>query len=562
MNSKYFCTFARFKCKGFFMCACTRIIDIKDMRKLYTLIALLLATCCIAQEYMPQAKDAYCWGFLPGYPYYYCECRTTSSQFSYPMDVQVTDTMWYSATVNDLKQGLSAYWFADCSVTFEVYAFCSSKVPTITMTVGANQMREMDVADINRKLDEMGDMAELMSQVLTPRVRIYPNGGTGHVYCYPYDQGPASTCDSILPVIPRMTYVCDQTTEVYKLEPAKMSSKGVGFIQWKQKKNLPGTIRLTADSCTGPEIANMTLSDSMRVMVLDSVKMKALKQANRSVFVHVSHPEGYTGRMIYRNTLKWDEQRIDTTLCQGKSLQLTDTVLSATTIYPNDTLWKKGDTLSLTTYHLTIEPPTPQYDTLSFKAAQLPTTYRNQFIPKDGWGDYDFTIHQADQCDERYLVHVQHDYVTQTIEKHDTICMGKTITYGGTVYNTDTIIRDSAWVDADTWDVLDITIHFTEPEAEYDTIAVAPSKMTDKGYWYAQLGVLVQYGDTLIVKTKKNTCTRWIYLTVEEGEEPDPTTDFEEVSSDRKVYKYLKDGVLYIRRDGYDYDLLGRPVKK
>lgn len=50
-----------------------------------------------------------------------------------------------------------------------------------------------------------------------------------------------------------MTYVCDQDTEVYKLEPAKIYAKGRGFIRWKQKKNLPGTIWLTEGSCDGPK---------------------------------------------------------------------------------------------------------------------------------------------------------------------------------------------------------------------------------------------------------------------------------------------------------------------
>lgn len=107
------------------------------------------------------------------------------------------------------------------------------------MTVGANRMHEMDVTEINSKLEEMGDMAELMSQALTPRIKVYPNGGTGTVYCYPYDQGPWSTCSDILPVIPRMTYVCDQATEVYELKPSRIASTGKGFIQWKQKRNQP-----------------------------------------------------------------------------------------------------------------------------------------------------------------------------------------------------------------------------------------------------------------------------------------------------------------------------------
>ena len=530
------------------------------MKKILYILALAAATCCYAQEHAPEMTEDWCWGKLPGYPDHYCECSNTASQFQYPLEVEVTGTMWFTASVNDLKQGLSAYWFADCSVTFEVYAFCSSKTPTVTMTVGPNQMCDLDVAEINRRLDEMGDMAELMSQVLTPRVKVYPNGGTGHVYCYPYDQGPVSTCADPLPVIPRMTYVCDQPTEVYELHPEKIATSGKGFIQWKQKNNQPGTIRLTLGSCTGTEIANVTLTDSLRVLVLDPVKMKAAKTANQSIFVHVTHPAGYTGRMIYRNTLKWDNQRIDTTLCQGKGLQLADTILYETTVYPNDTLWTVADTLSLTTYYLTIEAPTPIYDTLRLKANQLPYNYRNQIIPKDGWGDYDLTIHQANRCDERYLLHVEHLITKQETTLDTTVCLGKTVVFSDMTYTTDTVIRDSAWVDADTWAIRDISIHFTEPEIEYDTLYIPQEWFTANGYWHSGYAVLIKgYGDTLIVKTKKNTCTRWIQLHIEPRS---IGTDIDAIPvSDIPAVKYLRDGVIYIRREGKEYDLLGRPIQ-
>lgn len=494
------------------------------MKKIVSLFIVLVSCCCFAQQQAPQEDSSPCSGWLPGYPEHYCTCRYTSQAFGFPLETQVTDTMWFSSSVEDLKQGLSAYWFSNCSVTFEVYAFCSSKTPTIMMTVGANQMREMDVNTINQKLEEMGDMATLMSQTLIPRIKVYPNGGTGTVYCFPYDQGPASSCSNTLPFIPRMTYVCSNTAEVYELQPSRISSNGKGFIRWKQKKNYPCSIRLTEGSCDGPEIANVTLADSMHVYVLDPVQMKAAKRAGNSVFVHVTHPEGYVGRIFYRNTLQWDEQRIDTTICQGKSLQLSDTILTQSTVYPNDTLWKAGDTLSLTTYHLTIEPPTPQYDTLLFKSAQLPTTYRNQYIAKDGWGDYDFTVHQADKCDERYLLHVDHNFVTQKTEVDTTLCLGKTIKINNVTYSRDTVIHDSVWTYAaasnstpDTYTIRHITIHFTEPDVEYDTISVLPSKMTNRGYWYADLSAMVSYGDTLIVKKKNNTCTRYIQLHVDKS---------------------------------------------
>ena len=516
----------------------------------------------------PQQMEDYCWGKLPGYPDHYCTCRNTSTPFSYPLQVAVTDTMWFSASVNDLKQGLSAYWFADCSVTFEVYAFCSSKTPTFVMTTGANQMCEMDMTEINARLEEMGEIAELMAQTLTPRIKVYPNGGTGSVYCYPYDQGPVSTCSEPLPIIPRMTYVCDQADEVYELKPDKISTTGAGFIRWKQKNNLESTVWLTQGSCNGQEIGRAVMSDSIRVFIPNAQALQAAKIANQSVFVHVSHEAGYVGRIYYHNRIVWNVQTIDTTLCQGKGLELADTVLYETTTYSNDTLWTGKDTLSLTNYNLQIEVPEVQYDTLRLKANQLPYNYRNQMVPENGWGDYDFTIHRGGYCDERVLVHVIHDTVRTSVVIRDTTCMGKTIKYGDVTYTTDTVLLDSTWVDADTWAVRDIAIHFTEPEPEYDTISVKPSEFTANGYWYAELGMLVkQYGDTLVVKTKKNTCTRWIYLTVLQAEEekpiePETPTDAEIVYSPSRTYKYMRDGMLYFRRDGKEYDLLGRPTGK
>lgn len=493
------------------------------MKRILYIVFVWMAAVAFAQEQMPQQFQANCPGELPSSPYYYCECRNTSRPFAFPLEVEVTDTMWYSATIEDMKQGICAYWISDCSITFEIYAFCSSKTPSFTMTVNANQMREMSVETINKKLEAMGDQAEALGQLLTPRIRVYPNGGTGKVYCYPYDQGPVSSCEAPLRLIPYMTYVCDKDTEVYELKPENISSKGRGFIRWKQKKNLPGTIWLTEGSCDGPEIGRAVMSDSLRVFLLDSVRLLGAKQADKSIFVHVAHDSTYVGRVIYRNTIKWDEQRIDTTLCQGKSLQLTDTVLRESTVYPNDTLWRRGDTLSLTTYYLTVEPPTPQYDTLKLKYNQFPYTYRNNVLPKEGWGDYDFTIRKADKCDERYLLHVEHNYVTKTNVVDTTLCLGKTIKINNVTYSKDTVIRDSVWTYAaatnstpDTYTIRDISIHFTEPDIEYDTISVLPSKMPSYGYYYSKLGVRVFYGDTLIVKKTTNgkTCTRYIQLHV------------------------------------------------
>ena len=493
------------------------------MKRALYILFLLTSLCGFAQEQAPQLFQGNCPGELPTSPYYYCDCRN-AQPFQFPLKVAVTDTMWYSTSLNDMKQGLCAYWFSDCSITFEIYAFCSSKAPSFAMTVSANQMREMSVEKINEKLEAMGDQAEALGQILTPRIRVYPNGGSGTVYCYPYDQGPASTCDSLLQVFPGMTYVCDRDTEVYELKPAKISSYGSGFIRWQQQKNQQGTIWLTEGSCDGTEIGRAVMSDSMHVYVLDSVKMQAAKNAGNSVFVHVAHDASYVGRMMYHNTINWDKQTIDTTICQGKSLKLADTVLTQTTSYTRDTLWVKHDTLALTTFNLTVEEPTPIYDTLKLKYRQFPYTYRNNILPKEGWGDYDFTVRQADKCDERYLLHVDHNYVTTTTVVDTTLCLGKTIKISGKTYSRDTVIHDSVWTyeaatnaTPDTYTIRHITLHFAEPDVEYDTISVLPSKMTNRGYWYSTLGVMVFYGDTMIVKKKNNTCTRYIQLHVDKS---------------------------------------------
>ena len=494
-------------------------------RNLYLFSLMTAAVCCFAQQNMPMV-DTSCEGWFNGLPDHYCECRTTSQAFQFPLKEEISSPRWFSTTIDDMKQGLSAYWLSDDTITFEIYAFCSSNVPTITMSVGPNQMREMSVEEINAKLESMGQQAVTLGQLLIPRIRVYTaHGRSGSVYCYPYDQGPESTCDTFLYVLPRMTYICDQPEEVYVLQPSKISSAGNGFIRWTQKKNLPGTIRLTKDSCNGPEIANVTLTDSMRVFVLNPDTMKALRLAGDSVYVHVTHDPSYVGRIVYRNTIQWNNQIIDTVICQGKTLQLADTVLRESTEYGGDTLWGKADTLSLTGYRLTVEAPQPAYDTLRLKKGQLPYIYRNNFIPKEGWGDYDFTIHQADKCDERYLVHVEHNFVTTTTEIDTTLCLGKTIKINNITYSQDTVIRDSVWTYAaannstpDTYTIRNITIRFTEPETEYDTIAVPPTEMAKRGYYYySTLAAQVHYGDTLIVKKKNNTCTRYIQLHVDKN---------------------------------------------
>ncbi len=531
------------------------------MKQFIFILSLFTATLLAAQQPMPLYSINNCEGKTPSSPYYYCDCHESSIPFIFPLEREIKDTVWYTATLEDLKRGVSANWISNDSITIEVYAFCSSKAPSFALTVGPNMMNEMSVEQVNKKVEAMGEMAQIMMQTLTPHIRIYPrNKGVGSVYCYPYDQGPLSTCDNPFPLFTRKTVVCSEPENVYELTPKRMASTGKGFIVWKQKNKQPGTIYITKDACDGPEIQRAVLTDSIYVMTLDADEIKAAKSANKSLFVHVEHPSNYVGRIVYRDNIIQKAQTIDTMLCQGIRLKLRDTTLVETTVYTKDTVWLGGDTLAWTTYNLTVTPPTPQYDTLRLSATALPRAYKGTYIPKDGWGDYEITQHQTNKCDELWLLHVEHKFTTRHGSIDTTVCHGRVYSYGSHTYLKDTTVVDSAWITPDIWSVDTISLQFVAPQLEYDTITLTPSQV-QAGYLYAPYNIAItQFGDTLLNATRQGQCDRQILLTVLQGE--DTTTSSQYLMNNRcSAGKYIRNGIIIIRRNGHDYDLYGRKIK-
>ena len=160
-------------------------------------------------------------------PYYYCDCKENSNTFAFPLEREISDTLWYDAKKEDMMQGITAYWFADCSLTMEIYALCSSTEPTLSIRIGKNQMQDIDINYIRQIAEEVGEAAQEILNMITPHIRIYPNkGGKGTAYCYPYDQGPHSTCENTLPLYKQLTYVCDQEENVYRLDPKAIDEQG------------------------------------------------------------------------------------------------------------------------------------------------------------------------------------------------------------------------------------------------------------------------------------------------------------------------------------------------
>ena len=343
-------------------------------------------------------------------PYYFCDCELTSTRFEFPFEREINDTVWFSASLNDLQQGMSAHWFGNCALTFEVYAFCTSKQPTITFDVPANRMYEMSITQINERLDGMGTTARELAGSLEPRIRVYPHdGGSGKAYAYPYNQGPESTCEKPLPMILGMLYVCDTAEMAFKMEPENIPDKTRSFIKWFTAGNEECDFRLTLDSCNGEEIGHKVLADSLHVFWPDSAKLVAAKQAGRSVWLHTMASGDYVrGRITWYEKARYTTSTtINRTTCSGKTLTANLIKYERDTNFI-DTIVAQFDTLRQSFVNLTFTAPQQEYDTVYLDPITIRRGYRYQ--PSGEifyeYGDYPIEIKKPNTCTRAILLSI------------------------------------------------------------------------------------------------------------------------------------------------------------
>ena len=204
----------------------------------------------------------------------------------------------------------------------------------------------------------------------------------------------------------------------------------------------------------------------------------------------------------------------DTTICQGRSFTYNGQKYTTDVTF-TDSTWINADTLSLHTLNVYFAEPEIQYDTLLLKSYDLPYRYRSQYtIPADGFGDYDFTLHFKNNCDERYLVHVAHDITTYTNIIDTTVCQGRTFTYNQIEYSADTTLVDTLWIDNDTRDINIVNLYFAAPELQYDTLRV---QSTDLPMLYRNQFTIPAggYGDYDIIIHNDGMCDEHYLLHVE-----------------------------------------------
>lgn len=205
---------------------------------------------------------------------------------------------------------------------------------------------------------------------------------------------------------------------------------------------------------------------------------------------------------------------IDTTVCQGRTFTYNQIEYSADTTLV-DTLWIDNDTRDINIVNLYFAAPELQYDTLRVQSTDLPMLYREQFtIPAGGYGDYDIIIHNDGMCDEHYLLHVEHETLIYMNSIDTTLCQGRIFEYYGVEYTADTTFMDTGWLNEDVWKQIQVTVTFTAPEMEYDSVIVPTAELL-AGYYYPLANTYIYAEGTYFYEILTyNDCTRHITLTV------------------------------------------------
>ncbi len=336
-------------------------------------------------------------------PYYYCDCKNNSVAFAYGLDTVLSDTTWYSAKLIDLQDGLTAYWFSTGSVQIDIFPLCISDTALMSTTIGQNRAYNVSSDYISEKLQSIsGTLPETLKN-MEVHIRVVPqNGVSGRVVMTSYNEGYHSTCANPLPLHYNMAYVLSNPDNVYRLTYTAMPSQMA--VQWIQNESQPVNIELAVGSCTAPALATAQLTDSAHVWLPQLSVLQDAYSQNQSLFFRFS--TNAVGRVWFVSPVSEYTYQVDTTLCQGIPLQLSDTALTQTTVYTDTFYLSRTDSLLLTTYNLTVTPPSTDYDTMSVESTSFPFLYKGQGVV-NRYGTFTYLIHNEGACDKRIQLTVK-----------------------------------------------------------------------------------------------------------------------------------------------------------
>ncbi len=165
---------------------------------------------------------------------------------------------------------------------------------------------------------------------------------------------------------------------------------------------------------------------------------------------------------------------IDTTVCLGLGLQLSDTLVYEPGAYL-DSMMIAEDTLLHAEYHLSIGPALSINDTLRIYRSLLPYEFADTVLAD--FGEYDLYVREEDECDKQMHLTLlpETEYIEQTIDT--TLCHGKQLSIAGVVLSEDTTVVDTVPLAEDVLGVRTWIVRFTAPKAEQVALQAKESEL-------------------------------------------------------------------------------------
>lgn len=314
---------------------------------------------------------------------------------------------WLNCSIDLLGEGVNAYWYSSDSLVLEAYLNCYALRPVYTYTVVPSGVFSINREYLLQKIDSiaalmgMGSLEEVLEWFDSVKIKATPkNGQNGRLIFQKYKEGPETDCSNPLSVYMDATYVLTDSANVYTLtyEGQPDSLHVVWQAEDEELDTLP-TIQVRYGSCDG-DILGEAQTDSQGVYVVERQWLDSAYQQGDTLFFHVFAPTD--GKIRFR-PVTFTYAEVDTVLCEGKGLQLQDTLLTASTFYTDTVVKSEGYRHFITHYELEVQPAPETNDTLYVGAAELPLQMQEVWIESEG--NYSLRYQTAEGCDS--IVHLQ-----------------------------------------------------------------------------------------------------------------------------------------------------------
>ena len=467
-----------------------------------------------------------------GWPSYYCECNYNYHDFSLPIDMQVSDTVWFRAYLSDIIRGMSAYLYADCDFQFNIYTRCSVHEPNHTAIFSQNKTSTLDADFITQKLIEMGYDPDGVNARFY--LSISPiNGMGGRIICTPIDQGFHSTCSDALHLFPDMSILSSHTDDVYVIDPSDIPAGEDVCVRWQSATNTPCHLRVTRGTCDGKTIAEMDFRSQEDLYRLSSWLLDDAWNSEEVFYLHFSHDAKTSGTIsLYSELVEYVDIITDTAVCRTQGLQLPDTLLTESTVYPYDTIQYAAGVYHILKYRVTILESKSHYETVE---ACDSYTWNGETYTKSG--DYVYTTTATNGCDSIVTLHLT---INQSVATEETVFACDSYEWNGATYTTsgDYTYTTATANGCDSVVTLHLTIYQSETAEE---TVVACDSYEWNGTTYTESG------DYTYFSAADNGCDRIVTLrlTIHQSETVEETV----VACD----SYFWNGATYTESGDYTY---------